>query len=55
MFDASEVEGLKFNILHALEQESWPVLLPEIEKMAQDESSPRIQSKALQVLNRLKN
>lgn len=54
-FDANEVEGLKFNILHALEQESWPVLLPEIEKMAQDESSPRIQSKALQVLNRLKN
>lgn len=54
-FDAIEVEGLKFNILHALEQESWPVLLPEIEKMAASEGNSRIQSKALQVLNRLKN
>ena len=54
-FDPNEVEGLKFNILHALEQESWAILLPEIEAMAKSESNPRIQSKALEVLNRLKN
>lgn len=54
-FDATEVEGLKFNILHALEQESWPVLLPEISQMAASEANSRVQSKALQVLNRLKN
>lgn len=54
-FDVAEVEGLKFNILHALEQESWDALLPEIEALAKNESSSRIQSKALDVLNRLKN
>ncbi len=54
-FNVGEVEGLKFNILHALEQESWDVLLPEIEAVAKNESSSRIQSKALDVLNRLKN
>lgn len=54
-FDVTEVEGLKFNILHALEQESWGALIPEIEALAKNESSSRIQSKALDVLNRLKN
>lgn len=54
-FDATEVEGLKFNILHALEQESWPVLLPEISQMAASEENSRVQSKAVEVLNRLKN
>jgi HEAT repeat protein len=53
-FKITDVEGLKLNVLMALERENWGILNSKLEKYAQGEKSPRVESKLRFMLNKLK-
>lgn len=53
--NGAQVEGLKLSVLENVEKSKWNELKTWIEKIEKDDSNVRVQTKAKQVLNSLKN